>query len=340
MQISEAQTLPAWSICELLLQQSPGCSWVLNRSQEFHLVYGDALCVFGRPAGQLTGLKFTDVLAPEVCLSWCGRVERVLAGDMVCATARIPASSASWSLTLYPVRVPGGGIAFAGGIARKIAERDLVVRLLRAQENDRARISTLLHDHVGQQLSAAGLQLDLLRMDLGETGFPISERTAEIQHMLETVMELVREMNHELNPAFAERIGLRAALDRLAGRLRSDFKGTIRVFADPAAKPPAKTAAALYRIAQEAAGNAVRHSGCSAIEILLKSVRSGPALEIRDNGKGFDVTGGVFRNRGLGLVVMEQYADEAGIDLDIESAPGKGTVVKALCGTAQERGTG
>jgi signal transduction histidine kinase len=103
----------------------------------------------------------------------------------------------------------------------------------------------------------------------------------------------------------------------------------VRVFSDAAAQPPPEVAAALYRIAQEAAGNAARRAGCSVIEILLKSLRSGLALEIRDNAAGFDAADRVAG--GLELLIMRHFADRAGIELQIDSAPDSGTVVRALC---------
>ena len=107
-----------------------------------------------------------------------------------------------------------------------------------------------------------------------------------------------------------------------------------------AGSPPAEAGAALYRIAREAVANAARHSGCSAIEILLQSFGSGPGLEVRDNGKGFDVTDAAFRERGAGLVVMEYCAARAGIDLRIVSSPVNGTVVQARCPTVEKVSAG
>ena len=101
-------------------------------------------------------------------------------------------------------------------------------------------------------------------------------------------MEDTREYSYELNPSAVERAGLRAALDRLAARLRERFPGTLRVNVDPSLKLDPKIASALFQIAQEAVENAVQHSSCSAIEIAVKSTRTGTFLEVRDNGRGFD----------------------------------------------------
>jgi|HubBroStandDraft_4_1064222.scaffolds.fasta_scaffold229679_1 signal transduction histidine kinase len=346
-----ATPLPTTALCEMLLRQSAGCAWLLNRDAAFHAVYGDAQRVFGRSAAELEGRHFADAIGPPGRPAWMRRLERVFAGETLGATGQF-GDGAQFFISMFPVRPAEGEIAFAGGLAHEMPEAGILVRALEDLNAHRTRLSQLLHDFVGQNLSVAGLQLDLLRMDLAESALPIPQRVGEIQAMLETVMEMVREVNRELNPAVAERLGLRAALDRLAGRLRADFKGNVRVFADATAQPPPESAAALYRIAEEAANRAARRTGCSAIEILLKSLRSGPALEIRDNGIGIDGGGGSdggcgggsdggcdggCHEGGLEFVVMRHFAERAGIELRIDSARGGGTVIRALCRAAVPR---
>jgi two-component system NarL family sensor kinase len=315
---------------ELLHGQSPGCAWPLKRNRQFHAVDGDALRVFGRAARDLPGSNFADLVAANLRSSWVRRVERVFSGETLNTTAQFSETAPCCSVTLFPVRASDSEISYAGGIAQELAESGLALRTLRALEADRARLSRLLHDHVGQSLSAAGLQLDLLRLDLAEGASPFSQRIGEIQGMLEGVMDMVRDFSYEWNPTAVERVGLAAALNRLARQLRLEFAGSLRVVADLEVPPPSTAVVAFYRIAQEAARNAVRHSGCSAIEILLKSMPSGPVLEIRDNGRGFDSFSEALRERGLGLWVMQEYADRAGIHLRIDSAEGKGTSVRAF----------
>jgi signal transduction histidine kinase len=142
------------------------------------------------------------------------------------------------------------------------------------------------------------------------------------------MMGEVREYSYELNPSTVERAGLRAALDKLATRTHTHFGGTLRINADPSVKIDPKIASALYHIAQEAVANAAQHAGCSAIEIALKSSRSGPILEVRDNGRGFDPGDILGARRGLGLLSMEHYAAQAGFELTIASNRETGTVVR------------
>jgi len=315
---------------DLLLRQISGCIWLLRRGGSFHYIYGDAARVFGRAHADLDRRDFISLCEPSARASWAARLERVFAGDTAVGETRFAEHSPAFSITLFPVRLEQGEVAFAGGIARQIPEADVVMRALETLESGRARLSEVLHGRIGQDLSAAGLQLDLLRMDLADSGVPIPRRIAEIQAALGTVIEVVRDLNRELNPVIAERVGLRAALERLAGLLRDGFPGNVRVLADASAQPPPPVAAALYRIAQEAAGQAARRPGCSAIEILLKSLRSGPALEIRDNAPFSGVVEGD-RSGGLDAMMMRFFADRAGIELQIDRTPENGTLVRALC---------
>src|SRR5579871_5290082 len=92
------------------------------------------------------------------------------------------------------------------------------------QEHDAALagVARVLHDDVSQVLSAVGLQLDAMRMDFKDQAPAIDDRAAEIQTMLEQVIEQLRDISNELNPSVVERAGLQFALDRLAGKVRDN----------------------------------------------------------------------------------------------------------------------
>jgi signal transduction histidine kinase len=244
--------------------------------------------------------------------------------------------AAAFDVAVYPVCLDGG-VRYAGGLAREMtpwntAEQELrhtVLGALKAMEFDRNMLSRFLHDSIGQNLTALGLQLDLMRMEL-ETISPEScERIVGIQKVLGEIMEDTREYSYELNPDAVERAGLRSAIDRMATRVRQRFPGTLRLNVDPSFKLERKVANAIFQIVQEAVQNAVQHAACSLIEIALKSTRSGVSLEIKDNGRGFDAADLQTGGRGLGLLSMEHYAAEAGLDLRVSSTPGSGTLVKA-----------
>ena len=321
-------------LSDAFLRQSPDCNWIFDADGVFRQIFGDPAPFFGKSAAELVGQTPSDVLDPDAARAWHDHYVRALAGEALVLRERHGKSV--WHFILFPIRL-NGEIPYAGAAARRIgasdnAEQELrhtVVGALRAQEFTRSTISRFLHDSLGQNLTALGLQLDLIRMDVATQAPAMYGRIGEIQTLLETIMEAVREYSHELNPSTVERLGLRPALDRLAARIRERFVGSIRLNMEASLKIDPKIAPALFQIAQEAAENAVQHSYCSLIEIAVKSTRAGPFLEICDNGRGFDpgdLPGGC---RGLGLLSMEHYATEAGLDLSIWSSRGAGTIVRA-----------
>ena len=321
-------------LSELLLEQSPACHWMISADGVFQRVCGDASSFFGKPAAQLVGHAVSQALDREVSDAWRGRFARALQGETL--TLRERHGNAIWHITVFPVRVDGD-IRHTGGLASEgspwsTAEHELrrtVLSALKAQDCERSKVSRFLHDTIGQNLTALGLQLDLVRMDLESVSPATCAHVSEIQQLLGAMMEEVREFSYHLNPSIVERAGLRPALDRLVDGLRTRFAGTLRVSVDPSLKLGPKTARAMYQIAQEALENSVQHSSCSTIEIALKSTRTGTVLEVRDNGRGFDPADPVGACRGLGLLRMEHYAAQAGLDLSIDSNRKTGTTVKA-----------
>ncbi len=215
-------------------------------------------------------------------------------------------------------------MGFATDQERALA--NLLVSVMHAREQEGAHISRILHDEVGQVLSAVGLQLDLLRMDLQENPSGSLSRIVEIQKVLEQAVTQVRDLSYELNPAIVERTGLQFALDRLRGRHGKAFGGTIRLFFDPSVRVPLEVATALYKIAEQALDNAVRHAQAAQVEVLVKPSKHGVALEVRDNGIGFSPG----QSPGLGLHLMRHYAAQAGLRFSVASAPERGTIVRAI----------
>ena len=263
-----------------------------------------------------------------------GRFTRAFGGETLHLQER--EGNFTWNITVFPIRAKDG-TQYAGAIARdmtpwRTAEKELrntVLGALKSQEYERNSLSKFLHDVVGQNLTALGLQLDLARMDLETVSPETCTRLSEVQQVLETIMEQVRDYGYHLNPSAVERAGLRSALDRLVIHLRQRFTGGLRVNVDPNLKVGTQVASAFFHIAQEAVENAVQHSSCSAIEIAVKSTRNGATMEVRDNGRGFDPADILGGARGLGLLSMEHYAAQAGLDLSITSDKKTGTTVRA-----------
>jgi len=208
--------------------------------------------------------------------------------------------------------------------------RALALAALDNQQLERSKLARMLHDEVAQVLSAAGLQLDILRMDLADRVPEIAVRTSEIQELLDRVVKGIRDLSYQLNPDIVQRAGLRPALDLMVGRFRKSFVGSIRLIYDSALQIPAAVGIAMERIAEEAVTNAIRHAECNRIEIVVKCTRAGAALQVRDDGAGFDYPLALRRAHGLGLLAMDYYATKAGLRLSVIENEGGGTIVKAI----------
>ncbi len=206
--------------------------------------------------------------------------------------------------------------------------RGLLLDTIRERNAERAHVSRLLHDEVGQVLSAVGLHLDVLRLDIKDRAPEIVGRTSDIQRMLEGAVQQVRRLSYQLCPEPVERAGLSVALRHLAGRARQSFPGNLTADCPNSLELPAAASLALFRIAEQALSNAVRHSGATRIRMVLRAGPRRTTLEIRDNGRGFDTARLRRRVTGLGLPLMECYARDAGLDLVITSTPGRDTIVK------------
>ncbi|MEO7143310.1 MAG: histidine kinase [Bryobacteraceae bacterium] len=215
----------------------------------------------------------------------------------------------------------------AGELARSRAER--LVESIDRSEALLDKAARVLHDDVGQILSAAGLQLDVLRLDMQDKAPEIAPRTAEIQKMLEDAMVRIRELSRELNPPVVERAGLQPALERLVRRVQENFPGAIALKFDTAVHAPREAARKLFKVAECALDNAVAHSGAKRIEVRVGNKSQDVVLEVRDNGSGFDLREARERAAGIGLLVMQCNASSGGIGLAVDTAPGKGTIIRA-----------
>jgi len=206
--------------------------------------------------------------------------------------------------------------------------RALAKQVIEAGDRERASIARELHDSTAQTLAALLLELSVLA---GENADPrLNGRIARVRAIVGDVLDEVRLLAHTVHPRVLDDLGLVAALQLLAresmerGSSLVEYIGPLKVEPlDPAC------ASALYRVAQEAAGNAMRHAQARTISIRLNVSNAEADLEIMDDGIGF-VPADVERRRpGMGLFTMRERAALVGGRLTIQSDAGRGTRVVA-----------
>jgi signal transduction histidine kinase len=202
--------------------------------------------------------------------------------------------------------------------------RALSRRLLEQQEHERASLARELHDQLGQSLVAVALNLEAIKGDLSPAA---SARIPESKQAIKKMIEQVQTLAFELRPSTLDEFGLVGALRRLASRHGERTGVYASVHATPAdVRAPLEIETVCFRIAQEALSNVARHARARQVEVTLALQDGAFEITVRDDGVGFNVE----RQRsGLGLVGMNERAELAGGRLDIESAPGAGTTVRA-----------
>jgi PAS domain S-box-containing protein len=205
--------------------------------------------------------------------------------------------------------------------------RRLIGHLVRAREEERARIAGDIHDDPLQKLAALKLRVGLLR-EL--TGTPQQlDQIEAVDVTIDQVIASLRNLLFELRPHTLDREGLAAALRELLQRTAEERRMTF-VVNDAAVdrEPPPDARVICYRIAQEAIANVGKHARASHVEVVLASEGGGTRVRIRDDGVGFDPERSVPAPGHLGLPDMRERAELAGGWLRITSAPGSGTVVE------------
>lgn len=214
--------------------------------------------------------------------------------------------------------------AFNEMLARLEAEQqDSTRRALSAQEGERLRIAQELHDEVGQTLTAA-----LLGMERAAKGAPprLAEDLAEARETVRASLESVRRIALQLRPEALDDLGLTSALAALAERLSEQSGIKIRLkLGEDVAPMSAEAELVIYRIAQEALTNVLRHARASYADMRLERAPDRNTLEVVDNGAGFSAEPDA---EGTGIRGMRERAALIGADLRISSQAGGGTEVR------------
>ena len=213
--------------------------------------------------------------------------------------------------------------------------RRIGAQLLAAQDSERRRIARDLHDSTAQLLSAASMYLARAQAAVPSPIVHISDA----QELIERSQQEIRTIAYVLHPPLLEERGLGAALGWYSGRLARQADIAIDVFVDDnvsAARPAPEIELALFRIAQEALSNAIRHSGCSAVRIALNSEAGGLLLRVKDNGQGLphpvamhDSGNSAVIEFGIGIYGMSERIRQLRGWLNIQEAKPSGTLVEA-----------
>jgi two-component system CheB/CheR fusion protein len=221
------------------------------------------------------------------------------------------------------------GVLISSAI-RDISERNRLEKtILEISETERRRIGQDLHDSLGQHLTGVAFMGKVLEERLAESSVAEAADAAKIVKLVNESIRMTRELARGLLPVVSDAHGLMSAMERWAGEVSELFQVVCRFECrDSAFVRDQVFADHLYRLAQEAVSNAIRHGKARNITIGLAVVNGGGVLTIRDDGCGFEAVSA--SHSGLGLRIMSYRAKMISGSLSVQSSRSGGTSVTCL----------
>jgi signal transduction histidine kinase len=207
--------------------------------------------------------------------------------------------------------------------------RFLSSEILTAQEKERSRISSELHDELGPALATLKLRIGLIGKRVSKEQVELRKECSEILEYFDRVIDDVRRFSRDLSPYVLEYFGLSTALQRLFNDFSKDNNIKLNlnmIDLDPFF--PLEEQTIIYRIFQEVVNNAAKYSRATCFSVVMAKQDGAISFKFEDDGKGFDMNSVAMRDvhrKGLGLDILKERITTLGGQLDLWSQEGKGT---------------
>lgn len=285
-------------------------------------------CEFPLSAEGLVGRRIKDLLPIAVAQQAMYYVEKTLrtcTRQSVCCPYPLPGK-----LRTFQLRTAVCGDNEILAILRDVTERAQIEKeLLDISHREQSRIGQDLHDGLGQHLTGISFLSRALEKKLKARGLPEAVEAGEVSRLVLQALAQTRSLARGLFPVELESKGLIAAFRELVATVEKLFGVSCVLECDEAADITDQTVAThLFRLAQEALSNAVRHGKAKHIVVELQLTGSHISLAIRDDGVGFPKDKPA--STGLGLKIMQYRAQRVGGIFDVSPGPGGGTVVTCV----------
>ena len=210
--------------------------------------------------------------------------------------------------------------------AERARLRELAAQVIGAGDTERERIARELHDSTAQRVAALVLHLGAVLND-GADG-RLRDRLAPAKQLADDVLEELRTLAHVMHPRVLHDLGLPHALDALARETTSPTCVVETDLQPPATRLSIEVESVLYRVAQEAVSNALRHGAPTRVRVELRGSPAMATLVVEDDGRGFDTSVPTRDRESLGLFTMRERVSLVDGTLEITSRPGAGTRVR------------
>jgi PAS domain S-box-containing protein len=287
--------------------------------------------IFGYTRREMLGKHISIIVPPDRKGEELAIMEKINLGESVdhyeTVRRRKDARLINVSLTISPIRDTGGNIIGASRVARDITERKRLEReILEISDREQRRIGHDLHDGLCQHLTGIELMSQVLEQKLAPRSAEAAKRAGEIAKNVREAISQTRSLARGLSPVTLESEGLTSALHELAVNTEKLFKVKCQFVGDASvAVANHAVATHLFRLAQEAVSNAIKHGRAKRIAIHLKSDPGRIYLAVSDNGRGIPAE--IPKTKGMGLRIMQSRAGMIGGTLTIERNPTGGTSI-------------
>jgi signal transduction histidine kinase len=206
--------------------------------------------------------------------------------------------------------------------------RALAEEVVAVGDRERAALARELHDSTAQRMAAVLLQISAVARDAKDPD--LGRRLAEVRDAAEAMTEEVRLLASSVHPRVLDDLGIVPAVRKLARDTSRASDIAVRVHAPDTLDLPQAIASVLYRVAQESVRNAIAHSGARAIDITIQRSPELVAIEIRDDGRGFDAVEALRRRPGMGLFTMRERVSLVDGTFEVQSDETGTTVAAAI----------
>ncbi len=330
----------------LSLVESTGDSiYLIGEDLTYLFMNQSHLLRYGKEAGEIIGRNYAEFHSENETRDFANKIKAVFdTGRLLSYDYESERDGEYYLRSLNPVKGPDGKISAVTIISRSITERKkaeeelkkskkklqyLSSQLIKAQEEERKRISLELHDEMGQSLTAIGLTIDQIEEALPSDLDPkIGNRLADIKSIALKSVDQLSELCLALRPSMLDDIGLIPTLRwhiSKEGR-RAELEIKLEII-DMDERLGQEIETVIFRIFQEALNNIIKHADAKQVILRIERKQGSITFSIKDDGKGFDIHKALTdqQDGSIGLIGMQERANIIGGNLRITSRKGHGT---------------
>lgn len=326
-----------------VLDNEPECVKIVDWDFRLSMLNPAGVAMIGaNDAGEVLGTDARDLVSPTHRAAYEEYHRRVCEGATVTLEfdlVGLTGQRRSVESHAAPLRDAEGKVIGHLAVMRDITERRRLSRaLIESADLEQERIGRDLHDGLGQDLTGIALMLKGLQGQLDRPAAAVRADLEDIAAMVNRALKGTRRLVRGLSPVALEQGGLVQALRELTLRARESgaLRGRLTLPSVVAGGLERSVAIQLYRIAQEALSNALRHAQATQLDVSLRDTRGGLRLRVADNGRGLPA--GASKRSGLGLRTMQYRAALIGATLDVRSRTAGGTEVVVTLPVARAEG--